>query len=160
VKPTVYIETSVISYLTAQPSRDVRLAADQKVTRDWWQNERAHFELFVSSFVISEAKIGDPSAAALRIATLAEIGIIQEQPVVTRLATSLLHGLSLPDTADMDAFHIAMAAVHGINYLLTWNCRHINNATMKPKMRAICQDEGFNCPEICTPLELSGGNVL
>jgi len=160
VKPTVYIETSVISYLTARPSRDLRLAADQKATRDWWRDARVHFELFVSPFVISEAKAGDPSAAALRIETLSEIGVIQEQPVATRLAASLLRGLSLPDTADMDAFHIAMAAVHGINCLLTWNCRHINNATMKPRMRVICQDEGFNCPEICTPLELSGGNVL
>ncbi|MEI7900240.1 MAG: type II toxin-antitoxin system VapC family toxin [bacterium] len=160
MKPTVYIETSVISYLTARQSRDLRLAADQAVTRDWWQNERIRFELFASPFVISEAQSGDPHAASLRMEALKGISLLKEHQAATPLASSLLHGLALPDTADMDAFHIAMAAVHGIDYLLTWNCRHINNAVMKPRMRVICRDAGFDCPEICTPVELSGGDLL
>ena len=160
MKPTVYIETSVISYLTARPSRNLRLAADQEVTRYWWQNERDQFKLFVSPFVISEARSGDRHAASLRMEALKGISLLKEHRTSTPLASSLLHGLALPDTADMDAFHIAMAAVHGIDYLLTWNCRHINNAVMKPRMRVICRDAGFDCPEICTPVELSGGALL
>ncbi len=160
VKATVYIETSVIRYLTARQSRDLRLAADQEASCNWWRNARDRFELFVSPFVISEAQSGDPYAASRRMEALLGISLLKEHHIVTPLASSLLHGLALPDTADMDAFHIAIAAVHGIDYLLTWNCRHINNAVMKPRMRVICRDAGFDCPEICTPFELSGGDLL
>jgi predicted nucleic acid-binding protein len=154
---TVYIETSVISYLTARPSRDVLAAAHQAITREWWDYHRKRFEVFISPLVIEECKRGDASAAALRLGALGDLASLEIVEEALLLAAALITDGALPDNAQDDAAHIALAAVHGMDYLLTWNCRHIDNAEAKPLVRSICVARGHTCPEICTPEELMGG---
>lgn len=153
---TVYVETSILSYLTARPSRDLLAAAHQQVTRDWWEGQRARFEVFISPLVEQEARRGDPAAAERRIEALHGLAMLEIVEDAYDLAAALLSDGALPPSAEDDAAHIALAAVHGIDYLLTWNCRHIDNAETKPIMRSICAARGYTCPEICTPEELMG----
>ncbi len=154
MKKTVYIETSIPSYLTARPSRDVRAAAWQQITCQWWEEARGSYELFTSELVIVEASAGNPEAAKRRITSLANIAEIPIDEEVQLLADQLISKGGVPASAEADALHIAVAAVHQIDYLLTWNFRHIDNATTKPIIRSICIEAGYNCPEICTPMEL------
>jgi hypothetical protein len=153
MKPRVYIETTIPSYLTAWPSRDLVRAAHQQVTREWW-NRRASFELFISALVIKECEAGDSAAATDRMAAIADIPVLEQTDRVTVLAERLLKLVPLPPKAGADAFHIAHAAMHRMQYLLTWNCRHIANATFRPAIVRICESEGVAAPLICTPLEL------
>ena len=153
MKPKAYIETTIVSYLTASPSRDLVLAAHQQVTRDWW-NTRDVFELFVSQFVVDEASAGDGAAAALRLAALRDVVLLDLTPDATRLAAELIRNGGVPAKARIDALHIGVASVHGMDDLLTWNCTHIANVTMRGRIEAICRDGGFEPPVICTPLEL------
>ncbi len=151
---SIYLETSIPSYLTARPTRDIRAAAWQQITGQWWDEARAGYDLFTSELVIVEASGGNPEAAARRLDALrgiAELPIDEETQV---LAAQLIANGGIPASAEADALHIAVAAVHRIDYLLTWNCRHIDNATKKPIIRAICSRLGYSCPEICTPMEL------
>jgi predicted nucleic acid-binding protein len=152
----VYIETSVVSYLTALPARDLLVAAWQSATLQWWQNRRSEFELCTSQLVLDEASEGHPEAAARRIGRLANLPILPITDTAIDLAASLLKEGALPEKAADDALHLAIAAYHGVDYLLTWNCRHLDNAEMKPVMRSVCAVHGYVCPEICTPLELMG----
>lgn len=153
---TVYIETSVVSYLTALPARDLLVAAWQNATFQWWRNRRAKFELCTSQLVLDEAAAGHPEAAERRMRSLAGIPILPITDAVSVLAAALLKEGALPERAADDALHLAIAAYHGVDYLLTWNCRHLDNAEMKPVMRSVCAIHGYVCPEICTPLELMG----
>lgn len=153
---TVYIETSIASYLTALPARDLIVAAWQNATSVWWERRRQGYELYTSQLVIDEVSQGDPEAAKRRMASLADIPhLTMPDPVIT-LAQALLKEGALPQKATSDALHVAVTAYHGVDYLLTWNCRHIDNAEMKPLMRSVCVVHGYTCPEICTPLELMG----
>lgn len=154
---TVYIETSVVSYLAARPSNDIRTAACQSITADWWVSRRADFDLYVSEFVVIEASRGNEDAAARRLAVIegiAELGVTES---VRDLAEALMKSGTLPHKAEIDAFHVAVAAVNGMNYLLTWNCTHIANAVMRPKIESVCRRLGFEPPVICTPSELLEG---
>jgi hypothetical protein len=151
---TVYIETSVVSYLTAHPSRDVRVAAWQEITVQWWENERRKYELFTSELVIAEAGGGDEDAARKRLDKLKDISVLAIDEEARQFAAQLIEKGGVPAAAQADALHIAVAAVHALDYLLTWNCRHIDNASTKPLVRSICAIAGYRCPEICTPLEL------
>jgi len=153
----VYIETSIISYLTAQPSRDLRAAAWQEITTQWWEQERTKYDLCASALVIAEASQGDSEASQRRLAVLADLPELKVDDDVERLAAALIAGGGVPAAAEGDALHIAIAGVHETDYLLTWNCRHIDNAVTKPAIRSICAAAGFACPEICTPLELLSG---
>jgi predicted nucleic acid-binding protein len=153
---TVYIETSVVSYLTALPARDLLAAAWQSATLEWWQTRRERFELFTSQLVLDEASSGHPDAAGRRLHSLEHVPILPLTDLATDLAESLVREGALPQKASDDALHLAIAAYHGVNYLLTWNCRHLDNAEMKPVMRRICAIHGYTCPEICTPIELMG----
>jgi predicted nucleic acid-binding protein len=153
---TVYVETSILSYLTARPSRDLLAAAHQQVTREWWDGQRGRFEVFVSPLVEQEARRGDPVAAQRRVEALCGLPMLEIVEDAYDLAAALISEGALPLSAEDDATHIAMAAVHGIDYLLTWNCRHIDNAETKPIVRSICATRGYTCPEICTPEELMG----
>lgn len=153
---TVYVETSVLSYLTARPSRDLLAAARQQITREWWDTHRARFEVYVSPLVDQEAKRGDPDAARHRVVVLADLRTLEIVEAAYELAASLIADGALPPLAEDDAAHIALATVHGMDYLLTWNCRHIDNAETKPIMRSVCAARGYSCPEICTPEELMG----
>ena len=130
------METSVVSYLTARPSNDIRAAACQSITADWWDNRRTGFDLYISEFVVVEASQGNEEAAARRLAAIEGIPELQVSEKVRDLAERLIKEGSLPPKAEVDAFHIAVATVNGINYLLTWNCTHIANAVMRPKRDA------------------------
>ncbi len=154
MKKTVYIETSIPSYLTARPSRDIRAAAWQQITAQWWDEVRADYDLFTSELVIVEASAGNPEAAARRLEALEDIAELAIDQEVQELAGELISKGGVPAGAEADALHIAVAAVHRMDYLLTWNFRHIDNATTKPVIRSICADAGYSCPEICAPVEL------
>lgn len=151
---SVYIETSIISYLTARPSRDVRAVAWQQLTMQWWEKERTHFEVFVSELVKAESAEGDLEAAERRLRILNELPELVVDEECEALAKRFIEDGGFPTAASSDALHVAVAAVHGLDYLLTWNCRHINNAVIKPSLRATCTLAGYTCPEICTPQEL------
>ncbi len=155
MKPRVYIETSVISYLTARPSNDFRAMSNQNVTLEWWELERPKFELVISEFVIAEASLGHPEAAQRRLAALVGLVELQATQAVKTLARELVMRNALPAVAEIDALHVAIAAVNGIEYLLTWNCTHIANAHTRPKIESTCRALGFEPPIICTPQELT-----
>lgn len=152
----VYIETSVVSYLSARPSRNILATAWQQITRQWWEKKRAGFELFTSELVLTEASKGDADAVQRRIEKLQDIPDLEITDDVVTLAKKLVKDGALPREAMDDAMHIAVAAVHGVDYLLTWNYRHLDNAEKKPLVRSVCAVEGYRCPEICTPQELMG----
>ena len=154
MKPTVYIETTIPSLLTAWPSRDVSIAGQQQTTRDWWNARRKKYELYVSVFVLDEISQGDATAAAARLAALEECQVLPYPPEAQALSAALLASRLIPAKAQTDAAHIATAAVHGMDFLLTWNCRHIANAAIVEKLRDICTKEGYSAPVICTPHEL------
>lgn len=155
MKPTVYVETTIPSYLTAWPSRDVVRAGEQQVTRDWWAR-RSEFDLRVSSLVLLECGAGDSDAAALRLAALDGMPVLAQTLEAETLADALLREVPLPAKAAADALHIAVAAVNGVAYLVTWNCTHIANAALRPKIESICRQMGYEPPVICTPKELLG----
>ncbi len=153
---TIYLETSIVSYLTARPARDLLAAAWQNATSRWWETQRHRFDIFTSQLVVEEAGQGHAEAAKRRLDALAGIPRLSMPDSVVELAQALLVEGALPRTATDDALHVAVSAYHGIAYLLTWNCRHIDNAEMKPLMRSVCAVQGYTCPEICTPIELMG----
>ena len=155
-KKTVYIETSVVSYLTARPTADLLAAAWQKVTLDWWETQRSRFDLYTSEVAVQEAGRGDREARARRLAALSDIPLLPITEAVGPLASALVRGAALPAKAVNDALHVAVAAVHGVDYLLTWNYRHLHNAETKPAIRDTCGQHGYAGPEICTPRELMG----
>ena len=152
--PTVYIETMIVSYLTARPSRDLIRAAHQQITRDWWDLERGSYDLFTSPLVLIEAAGGDATAAADRLAILKQIPVLPDNPNAEPLAEALLAGAALPAVAARDALHVAITATARIDYLLTWNCRHLANAALRDKIAAVVARHGYRPPVICTPEEL------
>jgi hypothetical protein len=154
MKPKVYLETTIPSLLRAWPSRDVLIVGQQQATRDWWEERRQRYELFVSVLVMKEAQRGDTSAVVDRMEALAECQVLGFPVEAEALTRALLRSRLIPAKAEADAAHIAIAAVHGMDFLLTWNCRHIANATIVQRVRAICEREGFAAPVICTPHEL------
>jgi predicted nucleic acid-binding protein len=154
MKSKLYLETSIVSYLTARPSHDLIRAAHQQVTRDWWET-RSAFDLYVSQLVLDEAKAGHKEAAQMRLAALREASVLKLTPETGVLARGILGGGGMPAKAYVDALHVAVAAVHGLDYLLTWNCAHIANATMRSKIETICRAAGYDPPVICTPVELA-----
>ena len=152
----VYLETSVISYLTALPSRDVIVAGRQQLTQEWWHRRRGAFEVVVSELVHLECADGDPAAAARRAGVLAGLRSVEIAPEAEVLAAALLQGAALPAKARADALHIAIAATQGVSYLLTWNSAHIANAEKRPVVEAVCRRAGYEPPILCTPDELMG----
>ena len=152
MKQTLYLETTIVSYLTALPSHDLVVAAHQQVTRDWWDTRLA-FELYVSQFVLDEAGAGDAKAAERRLAVLADIPVLDLTPEVRLVAGEIMRLGAMPAKAYVDALHVAVAAAHGMDYLLTWNCAHIANPVLRGKIEAICRATGFEPPVICTPVE-------
>jgi hypothetical protein len=154
MKPKLYLESTIPSYLVARPSRDVILAGQQKCTHDWWSKRAAHFEIFVSEVVVGEISDGETAMAARRMELIEPFALLESNDAVKVLTRALVHGGPLPEKAARDAAHIALSAVHGMHFLLTWNCTHIANAMMYAKMREICAAHGCECPVICTPDEL------
>lgn len=150
-KATVYIETTIVSYLTARPSRDIIRLADQTITRDWWQTQRDHFDLFTSQLVIIEASAGDPEAAKERLVVLNTLKIINSSEAAEKLASGLIAAAALPKNAARDALHVGIAAANGVDYLLTWNCAHLANGLLQSKIVQTCAAHGFRAPLIITP---------
>jgi hypothetical protein len=157
LKPKIYIETSIPSYLTAKPSSDVRVTANCAVTTEWWEVRRPAFELFISEFVLAEVALGDPEVAKRRLDAISGITELEVTEEVRALGKALVSEGAIPATAEIDAYHIAVAAVNGVDYLLTWNCTHIANAVMRAKIEAVCRRHGYEPPIICTPQELMEG---
>jgi hypothetical protein len=151
---SVYLETTIPSYLTAWRSPDLVMAARQQLTREWWDTRRSDFDLYISQLVIDEASAGDPSAAARRLEVLEAITLLEFGDDANALSKLLVRELSLPPRAESDAVHIAMAVVNGIDFLLTWNCTHIANAAMRPRIELACRALEYKMPVICTPEEL------
>lgn len=152
----VYIETSIVSYLTARPSGNLIAAAWQKTTMSWWETQRNRFKLYISEVVIKESGREDKSAAARRLKALEDIDILQLDETSVKLSKILIAEGGIPEKALNDSLHIAISAVQGMDFLLTWNCKHIDNAEIKPKLRNIIRGYGYQCPEIATPVELIG----
>jgi predicted nucleic acid-binding protein len=154
MKPKVYLETSVVSYLTSPPSRDIVVAARQQLTRDWWDKSREACDLYVSELVVDEASAGDHSAAERRLAAVEGIELLAVTAEARRLAGRLVADGVVPRRALEDALHIAAAIVHGMDFLLTWNCTHIANARLRARIEEMAADHGYGCPVICTPEQL------
>lgn len=154
MKPKAYLETTMVSYLTARPSRDLVMAANQEITYEWWTDRRDEFDLYVSQLVFEEASAGDRDAAEKRIETLQPIARLDITDQAAILGKRLVARIPLPTKARADALHIAIAAVNGMDYLLTWNCTHIANAALRPRIEEICRAIGCEPPVICTPQEL------
>ena len=159
MKKKVYIETSIVGFLGGRPSRNLLAAAWQSITTDWWENRRELFDIYVSELVLEEAGRGDEGAAQKRLSNLESIPLLAVTDSAVELSKKLLEQGALPPKATDDALHIALTSVHNIDYLLTWNCRHIDNAETKPIVRSVIITNGYFCPEICTPQELMGGEL-
>ena len=153
---SVYIETTIPSYLTAWRSTELSVVAKQQSTRQWWDERRQDFDLFISDVVLVEAAGGDPDAARRRLGVLDGISVLSPRSQADDVALSLIDRLALPRRALADAAHIAICIVHGIDYLLTWNCTHIANATYQPVILDVCDSYGYAMPVICTPDQLMG----
>lgn len=153
----VYLETSIISYLTARPSRDLVAAARQQLTHEWWNRRRATFEVYVSELVVAEASAGDVDAAERRVQIIKGLPLLSVTEEATALGRYLVQAVGLPSRAGADALHIALAACHGVDDLLTWNSAHIANAELRPRVEEACRARGYEPPILCTPDELMGG---
>ena len=158
-KLKVYLETSVVGYLTARPSHDVIKNAMQLATQEWWEVSRNRIDLFISELVIDEARRGDSEAARRRLDVVQGIRAVEINESVYALAEALLAATAVPHSSFDDAVHIAAAAIAGVDILATWNCKHIANPTTEPLIRKTCENAGYRCPVICTPLVLLKGGV-
>ncbi|MBO1350563.1 MAG: type II toxin-antitoxin system VapC family toxin [Hormoscilla sp. GUM202] len=150
---TIYIETSILGYLTARATNNLILAANMKVTQDWWDSRRSSFALYTSEIVWDEAAKGDREIAAQRLSLLQPLMILDMTESAITLAQKFLQQSNLPLKASNDALHMAIATVYGLNYLLTWNCKHMANAQIQIKLSKISSEFGYNLPIICTPYQ-------
>ena len=132
----------------------MRVTANREVTLEWWEVRRSDFELYISEFVIAEISRGDPEAAKRRLEAITDISELEATEEVRVLGKALILEGPIPPKAEIDAYHIAIAAVNGMDYLLTWNCTHIANAVMRAKIEIVCRRYGYEPPAICTPQEL------
>jgi len=154
MKSKVYVESSVISYLTARASRDILTAANQQVTQEWWLERRPNFDLYVSQLVEQEVGFGDAEAAGKRQQALEGCSFLEITAEAIALAENLISRNAIPKQAAEDALHIAISAVSGMDYLLTWNFKHIANAAMRANVELVCRLNGYEPPIICSPMEL------
>lgn len=154
---TVYIETTIVSYLVANPSRDSLLAAHQQLTRQWWQDERQRYKCVTSAEVLKEASLGDVEMSRRRLEALSGLTVLAVDDTARKLARAILAERLLPPVASSDAIHAVVAAQNRVNILLTWNCRHLANPHLLGKFREFVGLHGLMLPEICTPIELMGG---
>jgi hypothetical protein len=152
----VYIESTIPSYVVARPARDLLQAARQQLAKDWWDLKRHEHELFISQVVLDEIASGEREMAQRRLALVASLTMLDLSTDAETLAESILRSGLLPAKADGDAAHIALATVHEMDILLTWNCRHIANAAIVGPLRRLVEGQGYTLPEIYTPEELLG----
>lgn len=148
---TIYIETTIPSYYVARPSRDIIQLARQKLTRKWWDESRGSYQLYTSQVVLEEAGEGEPLKARERLEMLAGVGLLDIDHEVIELGADLIRTGILPSMAAQDALHIACAGIHRVNFVLTWNCKHIANPHLRERLRACFLRQGIDLPIICTP---------
>ena len=156
MRPIVYIESSIISYLTARPSRDVVTASRQAITAEWWLDRKVFFEVYISALVVEEISGGDSTAAAQRLQAVASIASLETTAQAEALSEILLQSKAVPANSARDALHIAIAATQGVQFLLTWNFKHINNAETRALIARVVAENGWQCPVLCSPEELGG----
>jgi len=154
---SVYIETTIVSYLVVRPNRDLLVAAHQQITQDWWIERSQEFECYISQVVIEEVSVGDPEQVKKRTETMKMLSILEVTEAAESLTRAILTNGVIPTRAVRDAAHIAVAAVNNMDYLLTWNCKHLANAQIMRRVAKVCIAKGFIMPLICTPEELMGG---
>lgn len=154
MKPKLYLETTVVSYLAARPSKDTILAGQQASTLRWWREKRRQYDIFLSRLVWVEAAKGDKTVAERRLKLIRPFRWLQTTAVVVKLAQALVSKKAIPPNAAQDAVHIALGAFYDMEFLLTWNFTHINNPATEEQVRKVCQQHGFHCPVICTPDQL------
>ena len=151
---SLYLESTIPSYLVARQSRDIIIASHQQITQEWWSKRKNDFEIFVSIFVKDEVSLGNKNLAQQRLEVISKFPMLEVTKEVEYLSARFLDGGVIPKKAGRDATHIAISAVHGIEFLMTWNCKHIANASIIRRLERICIEEGYLCPIICTPEEL------
>ena len=154
VKESVYLDTSVVSYYTSKPSRDIIALAHQEITRQWWHKAINRYNVFISEVVIEEASFGDPDAAKRRLEELIDFPHLELDDMVEEMAKIYMERLDIPEKSFRDAAHLAVASVHDIDYLVTWNCTHLANGEVIKKLVKINESSGIHTPIICTPEEL------
>jgi predicted nucleic acid-binding protein len=154
MKKHIYIETTVVSYLTAKPSRDIMVAGHQEATREFWSKLSSRYETYISALVFEEAGRGNPGQAQMRLAAIAGFPMLNIDDVAQSLAEKIIAKKGIPTEYPEDALHIAVAAINGIDVIITWNFAHLNNPFTRRKVRKIVENEGYSCPEICSPEEL------
>lgn len=157
MKQSIYLETSVISYYVARPSKNIIIAGFQAATYDFW-DRLDEFDVYISDVIIQEASKGDEIQSQRRLDSIQKFPMLEVDRDVTLLALELLNGNAIPDTFYEDALHIALAAKHGIQSIVTWNFKHINNSFTRMMIRQIIENTDYDCPEICTPNEFLGEN--
>jgi hypothetical protein len=155
----VYVETTVVSYLSARPSRDLISAARQEITRTWWETHSREYELVISQLVLDEAAGGDVEAARRRLKHLEGLPLLAQATPATRLARRFVRPDCIPAKAKDDAIHLALCAVHGVPFLLTWNFRHLANPENRRMLRRLCEGAGYLLPTICTPDQMMKGEL-
>ncbi len=153
-RPTVYIESTIISYYAASRTRDLILAAHQEITREWWESVLPTLDPYVSQIVFDEISRGDADAAQRRLATVGEFKVLEMTADVASLADMYFNALSIPQKARNDSLHMALAVYHGMDYLVSWNCTHISSGRVRNVVTRINDQRGYQTPIICTPEEL------
>ena len=153
---SVYLETTIISYLISRPSRDLLVAAHQQITEEWWTNRRNEFECYVSQVVIDEVSVGNPEMVQKRMEIISDFDILEVNEESELLTKRILADGAIPPREVRDAAHIAVTSVNNVDYLLTWNCKHLANAQIIRRISVVCNKQGYNMPVICTPEELMG----
>ena len=154
VNATLYLESTIPSYLAARPSRDLIVAGHQQITHEWWQEVRSDFDIHISQFVLDEISAGDPDAAARRLALVEGLPLLDITDEVGTLAHEYQNRLALPPAARLDVLHLACTVVHQLDYLLTWNCAHLANGRVIRRLQTINAELGRRTPIIVTPEEL------
>lgn len=153
---TVYLETTIVGHIAGRLRSAPFVAARQQVTREWWLNHAPSFALYISQLVLDECAAGDPTAAAERLDVVEDLDLLESSEDVDALADALISAMPIPASEARDAFHIAISAFNGIQYLLTWNFKHIANASLRGRIERTCRDAGYEPPIICMPDELMG----
>ena len=156
MKESIYLETTIISYYSSRPNRDIVIAGHQQITKDFIDKSALQYDIFVSELVIEECKSGDKEAAILRLELLKTFNLLELNDAALSLAKSLVSSKIVPNQYAEDALHIALATMHGMDYLVTWNCKHIANAHIRNKLEKAIRNHGYVLPVICTPEELMG----
>ena len=156
----VYLESSFISYLVSRPSKNLIVAAHQQISMDWWEQRRHQFWCCVSELVLGEISVGDAEEVCKRLETVKDLPILSATEEAENLTDIILQKGILPEKAGTDAAHIAISATHKVDYLLTWNCKHLANAQIIRRIRAVYAEQGVEIPSICTPEELLGENYV